>query len=527
MKQIIKDEEKLMMSTKLLPSALQAITERLNFPIHNHWKVGGFETYEIDLAEWNLSLTDANPCIWVKADDIEKLSPSLLAENLKDVVRERGWQNSTIILFVDGQPQSLRTHLPKALPTFIIIDDKQQTQIQNSNSPTSETLQILLSQMPRSQLAPYETNKPVVGNQFFGRRSEINKVLQHPDTNYLFIGIRRIGKTSLLKEIKRQMDHIDPPKNGQTRRLYVDCTVISSEEEFLQTLTFQLAPTELKLLMGRAAQSKRYQSMMFDRFYSMHGGPITFLIDELDRLLVHLSNHWDLFDALRAASSAGKARFIMAGFRQALDASTNQQSPFFNLATSIRLGRLKRSDIKDMIVGPMERLHIHIQNREGVINRINRETASLPNYVQFYCKTLLEQLDEKGGDTITEDDLRAIYENREFRDFILDTFMSNTEPFERVLVYALIAEDNDPTERQSYSQRRMDEILKKRHLNLKYEHIDRACRSLEIAGVFNQVGRDFEFAIPLFRRILRQTRDVEFLFEKTRDEVLTEKTLLL
>lgn len=514
-----------MTTTFVLPPALRTITERLQFPVHSPHKVGRFETFEVDLSDWSLSLTDANPCIWVQASDLEALSAPELADSLRDVVRERGWQNSTVLVFADGKVESLRAHLPPALPTFVIINGKQQARIQKADSPTSVTLDILVHQMPRSQLAPYETNKPVTGSRFFGRQREINQVLQRPNTNYLFIGIRRIGKTSLLKEIKRRMDRMDPPGENQVRRLYVDCTVISSEEEFLRTLTVELAPSELKLLMGRAAQAKRYQSLMFDRFASLHGAPITFLVDELDRLLAHISDQRNLFDVLRAASTAGKARFIMAGFRRAMEASTDQRSPFFNLATPVRLGRLRRSVVKHMVLAPLERLRISIQNQEGVVNRIHRETAGLPNYVQFYCKTLLEQLDEQGRDTITEDDLRSVYENREFRDFVLDTFMSNTEPLERALVYALVAEDQSLTRKGNFSQRAMDSFLKKRKLPLKYERLDRACRNLEVAGVFNQVGRDFEFAAPLFPRMLRETRDVGFLFEKAREEILAEKML--
>ncbi len=515
-----------MTTTPDLPPALRTITERLKFQYRGPYKVGRFESYEVDLSGWSLSLTDTNPCIWVQSSDLEALSPPELGDSLRDVIRERGWQNSTVLVFVDGNTKPLRPHLSRALPTFVLINAKQQARIQKADSPTAVTLDILLGQMPRSQLAPYETNKPVVGSQFFGRQPEINKVLQHPDTSYLFIGIRRIGKTSLLKEIQRRMDRIDPPAENQIRRLYIDCTVISSEQEFLRTLTYQLDPAELKLLMGRAAKSKRYQRMMFDRFASLHGQPITFLIDELDRLLAHIGNQRGLFDVLRAAAIAGKARFIMAGFRRAMEAATNQQSPFFNLAAEVRLGRLKLVDVKNMVLGPLERLRITIQNREGVVNRINRETAGLPNYVQFYCKTLLEHLDDEGRDTIIEDDLSSVYDNREFRDFVLDTFMSNTESLERALVYALAAEDRSPGRQQRFSQRMMDSFLKKRKLDLKYEYLDRACRSLEVAGVFNQVGRDFEFAVPLFQRMLHETRDVDFLFEKTREEILTAKLLI-
>ena len=507
------------------PLALRTIKERLNFSCSSPRQVGRFQTYEVDLSDWNLSLTDASPCIWIKAADLKALSPPELTENVRDVVRERGWQNSTVLLFVDGRSDFLHTYLPSALPTFVIIGLEQQEQIQAADAPTAVTLDILLSQMSRSQLAPYEINKPVIGSRFFGRRMELNKILQHPDANYLFLGIRRVGKTSLLKELKQRMDRLDPPGADQIRRLYIDCTVINSEAEFLRTLAYHLDHSEMKMLLGRAAESTRYQKLMFDRFASLHGAPITFLIDELDRLLRKVGNQWDLFDVLRAASNAGKARFIMAGYRGAMRASTNQQSPFFNLAETINLGSLNRSEVRQMIVAPMERLRITIQNRENVINRINRETAGLPNYVQFYCKTLLEQLDEEGREVITEDDLQVVYENREFRNFVLDTFMSNTEAVERALVYALVAVDDHPVGQSVFSQRSMDDVLKTRKLILTYEQLDQACRNLAVAGVFNEVGRDFEFAAPLFQHMLRQTRDVEFLFDKTREEILGAKLL--
>ena len=71
----------------------------------------------------------------------------------------------------------------------------------------------------------------------------------------------------------------------------------------------------------------------------------------------------------------------------------------------------------------------------------------------------------------------------------------------------------------------MDDVLKKRKLKLTYEQLDQACRNLAVAGVFNEVGRDFEFAAPLFQHMLRQTRDVDFLFDKTREEILGAKLL--
>ncbi|MEM7803161.1 MAG: hypothetical protein AAF633_28480, partial [Chloroflexota bacterium] len=380
---------------------------------------------------------------------------------------------------------------------------------------------VLLSQMARSQLAPYETNRPVIGGQFFGRKTQVNRVLTNPNTNFLFIGIRRIGKTSLLKEIKRVMDEEDPPRSGETRRLYVDCTVISSEEEFLRTLTADLAPSEMKLLMGRAAQAKRYKRLMFDRFADLNGGPVTILIDELDRLLSEIDDPNSLFDVLRAAFIAGKARFIMAGFRKAMSAVTNVNSPFNNFATDVVIGKLKASEVERMILGPMGSLRVSFESQQ-LVNRIAHETSGLPNYVQFYCQTLLEILDEEERSEIREADIDKVYESREFRNFVIDNFTSNTVPLERALVYCVIAEFKDRPTIPPFTQRTIDGFLRKRNLTLNYRELEWACRNLHVSGVFENSGLEYIFSVPLFHRILLQTRDVDFLFEKTKAELYSD-----
>ena len=69
---------------------------------------------------------------------------------------------------------------------------------------------------------------------------------------------------------------MDRPGKDQIRRLYVDCSVIESEEEFLSAITYHLDKSELKLMMRRTSQSMRQKSLMFERFYKIHGGMIAF-----------------------------------------------------------------------------------------------------------------------------------------------------------------------------------------------------------------------------------------------------------
>ncbi len=498
---------------------LQHISNKLKFQIRGPTKVGPFETFLVDLAEWKLSLTDANPCIWVRRDYLSGVDTRELADSLADVVRAQRWQNNTILVFLDGTVPPLRDWLSKVLPTWVIIDEKQQLAIRQTDTPTSIVQDIFLHQATRAQLAPYETGAPVIGNRFFGRRSELNRVLQHADTNYLFTGTLRMGKTSLLKEIQRIMDRNDPPQENQKRRLYVDCTTIKSEEAFLQAITLELAPDEVKQLMRRTNEAEHYKLQMFKRFATLHGSPITIFIDELDKLMFHITDESPLFEVLSVSSSSGKVRFIMAGFLGAMRAYSKAGSAFANFDKEVvQLGRLKRSDVRDMVLKPMLQLRISFQNMEAVVDRISRETGRLPNYVQYYCRILLEQLDEEQRDVISEDDLTSVYDDRDFRDVVVTTFEGATNLLERALLYALTAEDSKLSYR-AFSQREMIECLARRRLPIEYETLDTTCRNLEIAGFLNHSGRNYEFGVPLLQRILCETRDPEFLFEQARAEI--------
>jgi hypothetical protein len=302
--------------------------------------------------------------------------------------------------------------------------------------------------------------------------------------------------------------------------------VIESEEDFLRTITYHLDKSELKLMMRRTvSQSMRQKSLMFERFYKIHGGMITFLIDEVDRMLVRMKDPEDFFNMLRAVSTAEYARFILAGFRLPMRDVFNQRKSLHHMVDTINLGKLKYDDVYKMVTLPMEKLRITFQNREGVVNRIYRETAGLPNYVQFYCSTLLNQLDARKDSVLSEEDLAAVYEDREFRDFILETFMNNTEPVEQAMVFAMILEGGNGVSQKTYSMRTINGFLKRHKLDLTLEQLDNTLQRLEVAGVIDQVGQDYEFSIPLLIKLLRSARNVEFMLEKLREQILAERLL--
>ena len=506
-----------------VPVGLVALKKCLDISSVRVIKAGRFDAFEVDFSAWRLSLTAVNPCIWIKANELALQDAAGLVAGLQTAAWEQGWHNCKILVFVDGAVDELLKQLPLGKSAqFILLDDNEQESLKTAVFPQQIMFTLLRAKISLLQLSPYNSRQPVTGGQFFGRQSEIDKVIQNRYASYLFIGIRRIGKTSLLKEIQRQLDLVDPPQKGQIRRIYIDCTVISSEDEFLQMLLLSLEQAGLLESTDHDYPAQSNQAKISDYYKTLHGQPITFFLDEFDRLIPRMDGNWPLLQILQTAVSSRKIRFVVAGYRQATQASTGTHIPFFNMFTPVRLMRLPLANIQQMVLNPMMALGITVQDPEKFVQQISQETAGLPNYLQYYCKILLAYAERTGNTLLTTDDFQIVHKNSPFRHFVLNTFMSNTSLLERAIVYAVIDEGAVVAQGQ-FNEKKILEYLEKRKLSIPYDLVESACNDLELAGVFNYVMAEYEFAIPLFQRLLRQMRDVSFLFERTREALQTEE----
>lgn len=504
--------------TGQLPLAIRTINERLHFPFKGPERVGRFEAFTVDLSDWKLSLTDQTPCFWIHSPEHLSLSGGELANEIQDAVRQRAWQNETILVLCDGPAEALRRTLRSASTQFAVLDEEQQKRAHEAPSPTGVMLDNLLNQIARSHLAPYETSRPVIGSRFFGRQSYINRILHNGRTNFLIIGERRIGKSSLLREIERHLNKSDPCEEGRQRRLYVDCSVIGTAEDFYREIVARLSPRDLKLL-ERSGQSQRLQARIFEYLAVQQNGPITFLLDEIDRLLENAGPEQELFKVLRRASQQGdSARFIIAGFRHARRAVNDLEKPFYNFCETFELEAFDRVEVKQMVEGPMELLRVKLEGRDEIIQRIYRETAGLPNLVQFYCQSLLEQMEREGASTISTQNLQSVYDNNIFRDFVLTTFLGTSLPLERAVVCALIT-GRSTRSSESTSLKEIDAELARNRLTVQFNALDEACRNLETAGILQRRGKQFSFRIPLFAKMLEETYPVDYILDKAREEI--------
>jgi hypothetical protein len=495
------------------PPLLRLLSDDLSYAVRPGKPALGYELFSVDLSSWKLRLTDTTPVVWVRRADLENTTPQHVVQSLGDVMRERNLSRQIVLVLVDGDGEPLRRYMESPLHSVVVCGKEEQERIVASRRPSGELLDLISAQVPISNLAPYETRAPVTGSRFFGREYEISRVVSNPDTNHAILGIRRIGKTSLLREVERLLRQAQDP----AQVVYLECSDLLTTEDYVREVVRKLNPRELPRL-----HMQKYVFFFPDfleRMARASKGKIIFLLDEIDNLVIMQRGSWELFRMLRASANKGACQYIMAGFREAMREQYLLDSPFYNFAQEIRLSEFTRRQAQDLIVTPMENLRVRIRNKEDVVGRIYEETAGQPNLIQYYCTILLRHLDLVGKREIGPESLIDVYADEGFKSHLLTSFMQNTENREKALVYAVLMASEEPRSK-GFSPAFLDAALRKRGIVLPQDEIDEATSVLTLAGVLHHKGREFFFTSPVFTKVLHQSYDLDYLFRKVKEEGL-------
>jgi ATPase domain predominantly from Archaea len=491
------------------PKLLRFLSEELGYLVRGGKPALGYELYSIDLSSWKLRLSNRTPVICVSSADLQDSTPQHILESLSDVMRERGMSRQIVLVLVDGDSQPLFRYRSLVTYTPVLLGQEEQKRIMKSRRPSGELLDLIAAQITISNLSPYETRAPVTGSRFFGREHEITRIISNPDTNYSILGIRRIGKTSLLREIERILKEGEDPAHV----VYLECSDLLSMDDYVREVVRKLNPRELTRL--HMQKYVFFFPNFLERMSKAFKTKIIFLLDEVDNLVIMQRGDWELFRMLRASANKGACQYIIAGFREAMREQYMLDSPFYNFGQEVRLSEFSRQQAHDLIVTPMENLRVRFKNREEVVNRIYEETSGQPNLIQYYCLILLRRLDETGEREISPESLIDVYEDEGFQSHLLTSFMQNTENREKALVYSVLGGMDGY---QNFSQAFIDESLRKRGIIMPQDDIDDACNVLTMAGVIHRKGRDFAFTSPIFIRVLQQSYDLEYLLRKVEEE---------
>lgn len=475
----------------------------------------GFDLFLVDLSHWRLRLSAHTPVISIAVSKLHQVQGDELADTVLDLVRSRGWTHRECIVLLSEPSAALKERLGGGRsPAFVICDQEAQKRVATAGSPTHALLDLVTSQLPLTTLAPY----PGVGGSlaegaFFGRETEIGRILRHPEVSFAVVGIRRVGKTWLLHEVENRLAKAEEiPERLQ----YHDTSTHKTVDSLLHTIVRRLDIREFMRLQD--PRPYPFDFLNFLRLTAKRlGGPVTFFFDEADSLIDLAKSNPELLRILRASTNAGYCRYLLAGFDDLLREICDPKSPLYLGLALLELKTFVRRETREMVLAPLESLRIHIEESEKIVSRIHNETRGLPLFVQYYCRELIEQIERRGDATLRPQDVDSIYLSEGFKTLVLNSFRDNVDLRDKLLVYALLATYHDSL--ATFSHEDLDSALVENDLLVSVDELDKLCDRLVLGGVFEREGRVFRFAVPTFAPAMLANYDPAYQLRKTRQEL--------
>jgi hypothetical protein len=360
---------------------------------------------------------------------------------------------------------------------------------------------------------------------FKGRAHEIKQIESGRGSFYIFGG-RRIGKTSLLFAAEKHLRKAGAVTAYVSFEGHTDAQGLTVVRDVLRKLgvrqecpsldAFRELFTEfvLRVTAEKAEKNERREVVVF--------------FDEVDRYITGcraagVRSH-PLIHVLRALHQElhGRARFVMAGaielWRQLKGRSDipGAETPWANFATPIALGALNATDARAVVTtGFGEVLGIGLE--DGVDRQIVENTTGHPAFVQFYCARLHHRLHQRIFDTVSMEDVTAVFKDRRDDNFVTyarDTLSLNLADLTRLGVYLLAIERCDRFNAGDLARLAPGYQLP---ADLPWaECLD----ELQMTGVVRSEGGMYRFSVPTYPELLRQMEatlqdDVAHLIEKT------------
>jgi hypothetical protein len=475
----------------------------------------------IDLTPLRLNFDPATPIFLFPAH------LGIVAEDTLGIVRDLRIRHRltarTCFVAIDA-PMSTSALLPLLREErLVLLARAELAEITTAGSASEALLRTIRGQLPRTLLSPYETTLPVTGSRFYGREAELRNILTRPEVSFGLSGMRRIGKTSLLHEIRRRVEDAEDPDSGadildmRAPILFIDCSTYR-DEQILTTIVDRLNPRQT-----RRFQQRRYPEVL--REVTNRGRKrLHILLDEIDQLVeADRAKDWEVLHMLRSSAQEGYARYIFAGQRRMLAQLTDRDSPFFNFARPVELGAFSQTVARDLVRTPLTQLGIRIP--EPILDRVVHETGGHPNLLQMYCQVFIEKLDEEGRDSVVEEDLSSVYTNTNFNTVVMGAFHLDTTVLEKLVVYlCLRSKSKLPSgeaavgKLETFDLGMVDAMTAEIGFVLHDSALQQALQNLRSSGILAPVAGGYRFHIPILAELLTEKYDLDYLVNHLRLE---------
>lgn len=373
----------------------------------------------------------------------------------------------------------LLAHCADPANLLVALDSSSQTEWLLGGKPADVLLRLLSSQLRVTRISPYQTRGGVVrAGAFFGRAQLLARVLNREPANYLVVGGRQLGKSSLLKAVQRRLQ-------GHP---HIACHYVSLRDH-------RLAP-RLALQFGLKADTSL--DAVIDHLATRHAGRRLFLlIDEADLFFRDESRHgYPQLSALRALSEEGRCWFMLAGFWDLYaTAVLDYQSPLRNFGEVLSIGGLEPEACRELATLPLARLRLSFAS-DALVEQVVQASGQRANLVAIVCQECLEAL-QPGERVIESRHLAQALASQAVLDALAGWGrLCHDEAacrLDRIAVYQVALHGQT-------SLAALVRLFEEHGLAGPADALQRALARLQLAYVLRREDSSYRFAIPLFIR---------------------------
>ena len=351
--------------------------------------------------------------------------------------------------------------------------------------------EILAGQLALQQISPYRVGGGVSNESvFFGRRELIAQIINRDPANYLMVGGRQVGKSTLLKAIERR--YADNPQ--------VQCHYLTLSSEVL-------VPRLAALLKLDKTDDPEMLAAQLDEHIRHTGQRYLFLIDEADRFIAAEKAHdYRILNVFRRLSEEGGCTFILAGFWQLYQhAVLDYQSPIRNFGELLSVGALEKPACHDLAVQPMQTMSLAYANTT-LVGHLVESCGQRANLIAIACQHIVRNLPPQSR-IIEAGDVDKALRSDELRRALAGWSIGETEreqAYERMIVYATI-------EHESFTTADLLQLAKQQGLNVDTQELDRTLSRLELAFIIGRDSGRWFYRVPLFVDYIREDAPAEKL----------------
>ena len=357
---------------------------------------------------------------------------------------------------------------------FVVLHPKTLTQTLLSVDGSKVLATSFSEQLALTQISPYQLGGGVTkSSMFFGRGEIVSHILGRENGNYIIIGSRQIGKSSLLKAIEREYH------KGGERAYYISLNEGSLVRGIAKALRIKVKTLDDVVSYILQSEAK-----------------YIFLIDEADKFMVNeRANNYEVLNNFRKLSEEGRCNFLLAGFWEIYQhAVLDYQSPLKNFGETIELGALEPDACREMIVKPMGQLGLKV--KEEVVEEIVERTGQRANLIAIICSNIIKNLGKTKKVIELEDAQKAIKEKNVYELFeawreLNDDKRANR--LDRIVVYATV-------KKGEFTLAELIERLKIYGLEVDIADLEKSLDRLKVSYTIRR-GDDgvYAFMLPLFR----------------------------